>query len=643
MAQRLETMPALPLAAGALIAALALEARSTFEYIVLAAFLAAGIFLIFAGGRRAISTLAVGIVVTIASFFFSRSPEISREWLGCEAEYTLYIEDAGSGAKAQRCTATAMARNGEECSRFRCRLTVIDLPGALQTGEIVSTTAIPEPIGIHSDVPFMESETMFARASGISASLATISEHISIIGYHNSVSNRLASLRRSAADAIYSTGLSEEAAAVLVTALLGSDTPPESVRESFRDSGIAHLLCISGFHIGVIAWIISLLLFPLRLWTNAGRWRYPAVAVIVWLYVALIGFPPSATRASIMLSAYFMAKMLQRGSSSYNTLALAVAMLLFVQPRWLFDAGFQLSVCAVLGLLLFATKLNPISTRHQRWRNAATLITVPLAAMLGTAPILLVWFHRLPLLTVPANALASLFFPPFMIVGILFLLLAAIGVQFHFLAALLQWLLELMKAISNIAESNISLYLDDLSIILLSAAILIFALALYARKWQLWLLFGANICSLTAVSYLADMPSGGFVVSGNDKYTQVCAVDDNGAYIYCSRRRPIYKLNAFIKGCGINPDSVRINPEIETPIVLATRHTAVEHCHSAYYLIIDRSFKGSIAALLDSVKPSVVVLGKGVDASRELSGRELSVKRLSDKSIYFNNSKPLRK
>ncbi len=153
---------------------------------------------------------------------------------------------------------------------------------------------------------------------------------------------------------------------------------------AFARSGVAHLLAISGFHVGVVATLFFMLTLPLSL-TPAQR---PLVtAGGVGLYLALIGFPRAATRAGIFLLALAIARWRGRPAQTQAVLSTALLALLTVEPSWLFSPGLQLSFAGVLGLTLWR---HPVADVLARWRVPEALrapLSASLAASAATAPL----------------------------------------------------------------------------------------------------------------------------------------------------------------------------------------------------------------------------------------------------------------
>ena len=115
-----------------------------------------------------------------------------------------------------------------------------------------------------------------------------------------------------------------------------------------------------------------------------------------------------------MITVYMLGRLMQTATNPLNSLLLAVGIILCIDPYWLYSAGFQLSVAAVAGLIIFLPKLNPVSRRRPRLHRTVDILLVPAAAILGSAPVLLLWFKALPVTSLPVSILVSATFPAFM-------------------------------------------------------------------------------------------------------------------------------------------------------------------------------------------------------------------------------------
>ncbi len=175
--------------------------------------------------------------------------------------------------------------------------------------------------------------------------------------------------------------------------------------------GVAHVLAVSGLHVGFIA---ALLLGLLKLLPIAAGMRASLVILMLTGYVALTGSPPSVDRAVIMASLYLWGRSIQRSVNPWNMLAAAALISLLLDPRSLFTPGFQLSFAAVAGIIAFypriraalaATAAGAFMLGAQPLRFITGLMIMTITAQLGSLPVVLHWFYQLPLLGLGANLL----------------------------------------------------------------------------------------------------------------------------------------------------------------------------------------------------------------------------------------------
>ena len=207
---------------------------------------------------------------------------------------------------------------------------------------------------------------------------------------------------------VLGTRVYADAPRAVLSALLLADRSglDRDTREAFAQTGLMHLLAVSGMHVLLVGMTLFLMLKPLlgRIglgWRATEILRAAATLTLLAGYVVLCGAPVSAVRALVMGTFALGAHILQRTGDPLNTLGIAGLVLLAASPAALSDVGFQLSFSAVGALIL----LNPVLTdalpgrwaRH-RWLGWAVGMTVTtVAATLGTAPVMLYHFGQVPL------------------------------------------------------------------------------------------------------------------------------------------------------------------------------------------------------------------------------------------------------
>lgn len=186
-----------------------------------------------------------------------------------------------------------------------------------------------------------------------------------IHGVHRSLARQLGARRARMEYAMQRHGR-PDAAGVLVAMSTGTKSGlSDEVRARFAASGTAHVLAVSGLHLGLLAgalwWSLSRIFsfFPslLRRW-NADALSAMLTLPVLGLYVIFTGMPTSAMRAGLMACALFIPRIFSRRGSSLHGLSLAVLVLLCFHPLLIVDLGFQLSVAATLSLVLLARQLR---------------------------------------------------------------------------------------------------------------------------------------------------------------------------------------------------------------------------------------------------------------------------------------------
>lgn len=166
-----------------------------------------------------------------------------------------------------------------------------------------------------------------------------------------------------------------------------ADIGPDT-QASYRDAGIAHLLAVSGLHVGLVAAMVGLMLFWVSREQRGRIIRGSIQLTAVWLFALITGLAPSTVRAALMFSLFIVSDILGRRTPRFNLLAAAAIIMLIANPMLLFNTGWQLSFSAVAGIMF----VTPI-IRNYRLRLIPT-IGACIAATIATLPITITTFHR---------------------------------------------------------------------------------------------------------------------------------------------------------------------------------------------------------------------------------------------------------
>lgn len=221
----------------------------------------------------------------------------------------------------------------------------------------------------------------------------------------------------------FSRHLSEENANLMKAIFLGqSSYLGDDELESYRDMGLAHILAVSGLHIGIISGFISLVLANLGI-----RKKVNVIATLatIWLYGYLIGFPPSILRSNIMFTILFLSQLIHEPYDSINSLSLAMFILLLINPYYLFNLGFQLSFAATFSIILLTPRI-----RHWFYPYNNKLIqslSAIIGVQIGLLPFQVYYFNRINILSIPANLMIIPIISLALVLGFLMIVFSTIA------------------------------------------------------------------------------------------------------------------------------------------------------------------------------------------------------------------------
>lgn len=219
-----------------------------------------------------------------------------------------------------------------------------------------------------------------------------------------------------------SSGLDGDALAIVSALILGQQQDiSREINEAYQFAGAVHILSVSGLHVGFILMFLNAMLAFLP---NTRHWRRAKWGITIlslWAFAFVAGCAPSVVRSVTMFSFMATGQYLRRGSNSFHTLWVSMLLILLFEPAFLFDVGFQLSYLALFFILWLDPLLQQLWEPRFRittycWR----ILTVSVAAQLGTLPLSLFYFHQFP----------GLFFLTNLVVLPMLTVLMALGV-FH--------------------------------------------------------------------------------------------------------------------------------------------------------------------------------------------------------------------
>ena len=182
-----------------------------------------------------------------------------------------------------------------------------------------------------------------------------------------------------------------------------------ALRAAYSRSGTSHLLAVSGLHVGIVFLLANLLLWWLPLFRHGHILRNIAVILLIWLYAATTGFPPSVVRAALMFSVLQFALASSSEYVGMNTLAGVAFVMLLFHPDYLFDISFQLSFIAVAGIIAWGLPLcRLLRTRRKSIDMLTATLAIGFSASAATAPLISHTFGQISVVGLALNPVVIL-------------------------------------------------------------------------------------------------------------------------------------------------------------------------------------------------------------------------------------------
>lgn len=231
------------------------------------------------------------------------------------------------------------------------------------------------------------------------------------------------------------------------------------IRSNFSESGIAHILAVSGLHVGVLVSAVYFILKKLR----CNKYVIPVlIGALLALYCLLCSFSPSVVRASIMAMVLIISNTFSKQYDSLSAIGLAGILILLVRPFSIFDLGFQMSFMSVICIAIFYMTIFKFLIKIKLPKCIATPLAMSICVQIGLFPILINCFGKMSIISIFLNIIIIPVFSFAYIVQFIFLPLSFITNFFGNFLYITQYALEVIKIcaefVANIPYSFITLF-----------------------------------------------------------------------------------------------------------------------------------------------------------------------------------------
>ncbi len=606
--------------------------------------------------------LAVGSMLAVAH----RPSQPAEALFGGKHSFVAKVTETNESTSSTSYIAKVTGVDGTGCRPFLAILTVNTVESPLRPGTTVRFNGQLLQLTSKEEVPHEIDYQKYLIAQGVTC-------RCMLSGQPDEVSPPvgLQALANRARDAIYNaivdSPVSGPTAAFLVASVIGDrQYIPPGDYSAYRDTGVAHILALSGLHVGILASMLAFILFPLRLFRKGHYIGNLLTLLIIWAYAVTVGLTPSILRAAVMITVFVLAGLIGRGSNGCNSLSLAVTVILCADPMSLFSPGFQLSVTAVASILMFSGLLPTRLKKHPLLYFAASLVVTSVSAMIGTGIISAYYFNTFPVMFLAANIVTGILFPFILGGGILLAAFTAMGVSFGWLGAAvdamfsaMQWCISVLGSADGCAFRQV--YFSAWVILPYSIAVVLLALSLHRRKRVLWTMTAVMTvatfitASLTrehlpaAELYIpSSLSPASVIMRAGDKAWIYAATEQNGGSAL-QQANDRYRRFLLSRGCGesfitvtdsLNETTFKVNnlmiAAVDRTIAVVGRRMPDVSASAVHvdYALINADFRGTIERVNSSLRPDTILLAPDIHPSR----RAALVRQCAD-TIPFRNLK----
>ncbi len=367
------------------------------------------------------------------------------------------------------------------------------------------------------------------------------------------------------------------------------------VIEDFKNSGITHLLAVSGSNI-VLVIVISKFIFS-KIFGKKYSWIF--IISFIMFFVCISGASPSVVRAGLMAILEIFAGLLVKKSNSINNLFLSAFIILLINPLSIINIGFILSFAGTIGILLISDKITQRLKEHIRFEMLLENLSVTLSAQIILFPIMAYYFNSISLTSLITNLLVLPISSVLTVTGLILFILSIIYFPLAKLISvplgyLIDYIMIIAKACSKLSFLNFTVSTPSVFEIILYYMII---WALINRKNNLLkrVLVGIIIFLIAITKVYDAIPK---------KYVEVSCVDVGQGdcfFIETSKGKRI-----LIDGGGSETSSYDVGKNILLPYLLDRKCRKIDlifisHAHADHI--------NGIMTVIENLKVGKVIIG----------------------------------
>ena len=415
----------------------------------------------------------------------------------------------------------------------------------------------------------------------------------------------------------------------------------KDIVQSYSNTGVVHIIAISGMHLGLIYVVLVWLFSRLPVIKRSKIARVLLILSCLWLFSLITGASASVMRSAVMFTCIIVGKEFFRAATMDNSLAASAFLLLAYDPYLLWDVGFQLSYFAVAGIVWLQKPIyNLIYVKNKKMRYIWEMCAITIAAQILTFPICIYYFHQFPTSFLFTNLICVPLSTVILFAEIGLIILAWIPLAADMIGKLIYVLTWLMNKVINFFDKLPGSLIDSIYATPLSTwllYIIVFCTAgvlLYKNKWQLRIALFSGVAFSMAVIY-------GKINLYNQKKIIVYNVSHHTGIDFISGNKYWFtgddtlRADAAMQNFNLKPARVSIQASLSNDTLSGIYHTGnlwqfgnrkIMLIDSAVsfepllkkieidFMLISHNPKIRLANIITAVSPAVVI----IDASNSL-------------------------
>lgn len=283
-----------------------------------------------------------------------------------------------------------------------------------------------------------------------------------------------------------SLGLTNENVEIAYSCLFGDkELLSDNQYSAYKLSGIAHLLAVSGLHVGIIVLVISKILNLIKI----RKWgKLMVVSIFLLCYMYICNFSISVVRASIMAIVLLLSKILKEEYDVYNSISIAGIVVFIMNPLCVFDISFLMSFSCVLGIAMLNKPIYSVLSKTKISKKIVESVSISLSTTLALVIIMAFYFRTLNVISIIANVLLipifTIAFIPTFVIAILSLIVPYIAYLLYPINYIFTFINFCATLLGNLSISNFNTIEINYIAIIVYFILIVLMGRLCSAKWQ---------------------------------------------------------------------------------------------------------------------------------------------------------------